>query len=663
MPCVSSSRENALVSDRPHTPPALLPLVAACVVATIAFWAYSQTLLPGVDLGDTGGFQAGVLWPEPSARRAYPLYYALATPFTAAVSGANPARGLNLFSAVWAAAAVGLLSFFVSRLTGFAVAGIAAGLLLAFSHTFWTQAIIAEVYSLHLSLIAATMLTLLWWSRRPSTGRLALFFAVYALAFGNHLGMILLFVPCVAFLFAVHPRPRELLRPATIALAVAIAVAGASQYAQGFMWVWSSIEAPRAWPDRIAGFWMDATKSDWRGTMVLGVEVSRTWDRIAMWWWDARQQFGIVGLALALMGAVRLWTLSRPWALFVWLAYAISSTFALTYNVGDTHVFLLPGHFFTALAAGIAVAPIAHALPSTRTKTIVNAALAALAVIYAGWRGWDAWPAIDRHTDRRAEAWAAQLTQDVDERSALLVSKMDWQLENVLLYAGRYERPGVAWVRLDEVLPHFPFLLRDNLAEDRDLIFTVEAASEVRATYGSAFDLMPDRQSPSLLALAEQVPRGAPYVMTWLSPATEGASVDPSDLNAAVNLLARGAPPARTDSGYELWAGLAGDKPVFHRSSPRPFIDRFTIGGDPFLVRMDSWLPGDTFRREGFGHLLRGREPVLWIERGVSLMWVGRSGAPAQAYGAGLYATPARFRISAPSVRLARIGYGGVQSQ
>ena len=56
----------------------IAPLVAACLVATFAFWAYTQTLLPGVDLGDTGGFQASVLWPEPSARRAYPLYFALA---------------------------------------------------------------------------------------------------------------------------------------------------------------------------------------------------------------------------------------------------------------------------------------------------------------------------------------------------------------------------------------------------------------------------------------------------------------------------------------------------------------------------------------------------------------------------------------------------------
>jgi hypothetical protein len=124
----------------------IAPLVAAGLVATLAFWAYTQTLLPGVDLGDTGGFQASVLWPEPSARRAYPLYFALAKPFTQALSAANPARGLNLFSAVWAGVAAGLLTFFVARLTAFTLAGVVAGLLLAFSHTFWTQAIIAEVY-------------------------------------------------------------------------------------------------------------------------------------------------------------------------------------------------------------------------------------------------------------------------------------------------------------------------------------------------------------------------------------------------------------------------------------------------------------------------------------------------------------------------------------
>src|SRR4051812_23467756 len=96
-------------SRRRPSPSGTLRLVCACIVATISFWAYTQTLLPGVDLGDTGGFQAAVLWPDNSARQAYPLYYRLAKLFVFALSPGDPARGLNLFSAAWAAGAAGVL--------------------------------------------------------------------------------------------------------------------------------------------------------------------------------------------------------------------------------------------------------------------------------------------------------------------------------------------------------------------------------------------------------------------------------------------------------------------------------------------------------------------------------------------------------------------------
>src|SRR6185436_12108227 len=88
----------------------------------------------------------------------------------------------------------------------------------------------------------------------------------------------------------------------------------------------------------------------------MGVRGDQLADRVGMWWFDARQQFGIFGLVLAVVGAVRLWTIARPWATLVILAYAINTLFAFTYNVGDTHVFYLPSHLFTALLAGVAIA-------------------------------------------------------------------------------------------------------------------------------------------------------------------------------------------------------------------------------------------------------------------------------------------------------------------
>src|ERR671919_585663 len=117
MPSVSSSPEN--VPDARN----LNAATAACIAGTVAFAIYTRTLLPSVDLGDTGGFQAAVLWPETSARRAYPLYYALARPFVLALSAANPARGLNLFSALSAGAAVGLLTYIAAIVGRSAAAG------------------------------------------------------------------------------------------------------------------------------------------------------------------------------------------------------------------------------------------------------------------------------------------------------------------------------------------------------------------------------------------------------------------------------------------------------------------------------------------------------------------------------------------------------------
>jgi Protein O-mannosyl-transferase TMEM260-like len=634
----------------PRSP--LLLLAAACIVSTIAFWAYTRTLLPGVDLGDTGGFQAAVLWPETSARRAYPLYYTLATPFIRAVSEAAPARGLNLFSAIWAAAAVGLLAVVSARLTKSPLAGAAAGLLLACSYTFWTQAVIAEVYSLHLALLALCLLALQAFAARPTTARLAVFFAVYAGAFGNHLGMILFLVPFTVFLVQVHPRPRELFGASTILLAVAIALMGALQYAPMFVFVWSSIDAPPGWSDRVAAFWLDVTKADWREEMVLGITAHQLGDRIRMWAWDARQQFGILGLALGALGVVRLWSLSKPWALLVCLAYLISTGFALTYNVGDTHVFLLPGHFLVAFAIA---ASVGHWRGARMRHAMTVAAL-----LYAGWRGWDTWPAVDRHADRRADAYLSHLAEGVDAQNALLVSKIDWQLENVLLYSARYERRGLAWVRLDDVLLHFPFLVRDNVAEARDIVLTADAARDVVAAYASEFPILLDQSpAPGLADVVSRIPRGSPYVLTVLLPAPSGRSIDRDDFTRGLAELGGHRVPHRSDGAYEAWAGIAGEAPAFYRSSAHPFREEVQIAGEPFTIRMDAWLPDDTFRRGGFGHVLHGRTHALLVERGVSLLWLQRDGSPASYYGAGLYTPEPRFRIPSPAAHLARNQYTG----
>jgi hypothetical protein len=127
-------------------------------------------------------------------------------------------------------------------------------------------------------------------------------------------------------------------------------------------------------------------------------------------------------------------------------------------------------------------------------------------------------------------------------------------------------------------------------------------------------------------------------------------------------MLVRGAGPAAVpepDGGgpaYQVIAGLTGEAPLVMRSADHPFRQEFRLLDDPFTVRMESWLPSDTFRRAGFGHVIRGREHVLTLERGVSLVWFGRNSRPSRpVYAAGLYAPGERYRISSVSPSLARV--------
>lgn len=609
----------------------------ACVAATLAFSVYASSLLPGVDLGDTGGFQAAVLLPETSARQAYPLYYGLARPFVLALTPENPARGLNLFSAAAAAVAVGLATFLIATLTGSALAGAAAGLLLAFSHTFWTQAVIAEVYTLHLALITACIMALYYCERGHGWRSLAIFFAVFAVSFGNHLSMILLLVPFTIFLLAARGW-RELLQRRIVALAAGAALLAALQYLPAFAYVWTHINAPPGWGDRIAAFWFDVTKADWRGTMVFGTDRGELPERAAMWAWDARLQFGLLGCALALVGLIRLWRTARRWAWLILTAYAMNTAFALTYNVGDPHVFFLPGHLLTALAIGAACT---GSRPSTWRPTI-----AILLIAYAGWRAWDTWPSTNRHGDRRADLLVSRISAGIEDEDAILLSALDWQTENALLYASRYQRPRLAWRRLPDVLLHLPSLVADNQRIGRRVVLAGEAPARITAAYGPLFPMVPDDLPASLADRAMRVGRGTPYVLTSLTPAGDHAR-HPSDLDSALDILSDGHAVADAARQFQVWGGVAGERPVFHHAADRPFRQKFSLLGDAFEVRMEAWLPVETFRRAGFGHVLRGREPILTVERGVSLVWFDSAGSAATTYANGIYAPRPRFSIPA----------------
>jgi hypothetical protein len=323
---------------------------------------------------------------------------------------------------------------------------------------------------------------------------------------------VLLLVPFALFVLVVDRE--RLLRPSTVALAFAIAAGAALLYSGNFLAVMTSVETTDNWTGRLATFWFDVTKADWRETMVLGVERGRLSERLAMWVWDARQQFGIAGIVAAALGFAGFALRARRWALLIAAGYVASALFAITYNVGDVHVFFLPAHLFTAFAvAGIVL--LVPRDPGSATRAL-RLALPVVLLAYAGWRGYATWPLVDRHDDLRADLLVAQVAHGVSDDTAILLSQMDWQSENALLYAGRQQRRDLAWTRLADVVNYLPFLVNDNHAIGRDVVLTSRAASSIVAAYGPYFPIVPDDPFPlaSFDETAARLPRGTPYVLT-----------------------------------------------------------------------------------------------------------------------------------------------------
>lgn len=149
------------------------PCLSALVAAMIALGVYLLTLAPDLtwangatDGGEliTASITGGI--PHPPG---YPTYVIIGKLFSLIPFGTVAFR-YNLLSAVSAAAAVGLLAAAIGVYHGRRVSAptaTAVALCFGFIPLVWSQATVAEVYSLNLLFVAAFLLA---WSRRGATG-------------------------------------------------------------------------------------------------------------------------------------------------------------------------------------------------------------------------------------------------------------------------------------------------------------------------------------------------------------------------------------------------------------------------------------------------------------------------------------------------------------
>ena len=611
--------------------------------------------MPGLDLGDSASFQTVVGSLTLTPREAYPLYYGLGSLFVWLLP-VEPARALNVASAVYGAAAVGLATLLTSRIVHSRTAGLASGLFLAFSYTFWSQAITAEVYTLHLLIVGAALLALLTWAARQTVGALALFYGLYALGFGNHLSMVLLLPGLVIFLL-VHRRSGagDPLRPRMIAMASAIAAAAALQYAWNFRGLWASLEPPSSLAEALGKFWFDVTKSDWRETIVMNVSEAGLQTRPAMHWFDLQQQLGFPGVWFAAIGMAYVLVRWPGRGLLLLLLYLANLIFAWTYNVGDAYIFFLPSHYILALCAGAGVAAIV-ALTSRISNRTLGTVVGMICLLYPAWRGYDTFPAVDRSSDTRAVALLEQFTipprrgdlQPRPHADAIYGVDTNWQVQNAFEYFMHARKPGTPWFTTDEFEwlqdPDLPERFETFIDANRDMGREILVAPGVykKLPPGLFTVTEPPRPGNALLEHTMALRDGTPYALGILRPDRE-YPLDKAILASAWSRVTAGSAALPELRQFTIVIGRVGAPPMLIKSEDRPYRVRMRMEPFNFDIRMESWLPTDTIRRAGFGHVIVDRTHLLTLERGVSFAALGPGGEAV--YDSGLFAPIPRYGL------------------
>jgi 4-amino-4-deoxy-L-arabinose transferase-like glycosyltransferase len=347
-------------------------VLAAAGLLSLAL--YVHTLVPGLLPGDSGEFQTMAILLGHTHPTGYPVYLALAKLLSLLPIGEFAWR-VNLFSALMAALTVAGVYAAGRLLTGRRAVAAASALALAVSPTFWSQAIIAEVYTPGAAFLIWILVALLWWdaTNRPY----ALFVAglLGGLSLGVHMSVVLLVPAVLVFVAATLVAKRAAMSiPRNLASALGGALAGLALMFLVFLLL--------DWNNPTASYFhsvIEPSRSAWG---LSAEQIDGPFDRL-LFGWSARQfrsfmfadptavmpdlagrywenlpsELAWPLIVLAGSGALGL-LVRRPRAAAL-LLVALTTQWLCTfnYNIWDLYVFFIPSYVLLAVlaAAGLGV--------------------------------------------------------------------------------------------------------------------------------------------------------------------------------------------------------------------------------------------------------------------------------------------------------------------
>ncbi|MEJ7820054.1 MAG: DUF2723 domain-containing protein [Rubrobacteraceae bacterium] len=408
-----------------------LAYLAGVGTALFVFALYVMTLAPTVlpyalpELADVAMLQMQVCTlsiPHPTG---YPTYLMLSKLLTYLPFG-DCGYGANLASAIYGAFAV--LAVFAAgyllsrRVLAASVGALAFGL----GGTIWSQAVMAEVYTLNALLIGLIFAVLLRWRERrdePSGDRYLLLAAFLGgLTLTNHLtsGLIL----PAALVFVALVEWRKLPRPMFLAKGVGLFVLGLTPYL--YLPIRANTGAPMTAnnPDNLERTLYVISGGDLTGSF-FAFGLAELPARISFYLGYLFEDHNLPVLQLALLGLFVLISRDRPAAALLGIPFTGWFIYAIENNIVDIELYFIPTYLVICIwsAAGLGallewITPLLERLGER--ATLGKGALAVLLLALPLWGVWGTYERVDMSDDYRGRMGIEAVVENVPQNATVL---------------------------------------------------------------------------------------------------------------------------------------------------------------------------------------------------------------------------------------------------
>lgn len=385
------------------------------LVVLLPFSLYLRTLLPGLgNTGDTAKWQfMGKVLGIPHAT-GYPLYILLNKLFIQ-IPIHSVAYRVNLMSAVFSVLTLFFLYTLLKAISKNRAASFYSILLFAFTVTYWSHSIVAEVYTLNSLLLALTFLALIQWYRTRKENYFYFFLFFYALSFGNHLTMITLLPAFLFFVVAVNPK--ILIRPRAVAAALASIAMAAGLYSYFFIRTSQKAAYLEHEVRNFKGLLALVTGKQFQSEM-FGFSLRAIFtERIPGFFSQFFEEWSI---ALFLLAAVGFFFLKKVDKKVFWLflvSFLGQAIFVLNYDIPDISVFFIPLFliFSVFLCFGIG-----YLLTKTPDSRILSIALQVALVFFLSRMIVSNYPKVDKSKEREADLRLTAFFEHIPPYSILI---------------------------------------------------------------------------------------------------------------------------------------------------------------------------------------------------------------------------------------------------